>query len=126
MYRSPDFSQPRFQDAPDARSAPAPAAGVLPEAFFSTTNLPTYVRVGGEWKLPREPRMDSALVLDPDGEPGVLEGCYVRAGQQVSIGFAEVGAEGIFVPAAGLMGDPGMGPEGEFKVMSSAVPPEKP
>ena len=40
------------------------ADGVLPEDFFSTTNLPTYVRVGGEWRMPREPRMDSALVLD--------------------------------------------------------------
>ncbi|HYH78790.1 MAG TPA: hypothetical protein VEX86_03315 [Longimicrobium sp.] len=126
MYRSPDFSQPRFQDAPDARFAPAPADGVLPEGFFSTTNLPTYVRVGGEWKLPRDPRMDSALVLDPDGVPRVLEGRYVRAGQQVAMGFAEDGAEGIFVHATGLMGDPDMGPEGEFKFMSSEVSREKP
>ena len=34
---------------------PAPADGVLPEGFFSTTNLPTYVKVGGEWRLPLEP-----------------------------------------------------------------------
>jgi lysine-ketoglutarate reductase/saccharopine dehydrogenase-like protein (TIGR00300 family) len=126
MYRPPDFSHPRFQNAPDARFQAAPADGVLPEGFFSTTNLPTYVRVGGEWKLPREPRMDSALVLDPDNVPRVLEGRYVRRGQLVAMGFAEDGAEGIYVHASGLMGDPDMGPEGEFKFMSSEVSREKP
>ncbi|HEX8244564.1 MAG TPA: hypothetical protein VF541_13755 [Longimicrobium sp.] len=126
MYRRPDFSHPRFQNAPDARFQAAPADGVLPEGFFSTTNLPTYVRVGGEWKLPRDPRMDSALVLDPDNVPRVLEGRYVRRGQLVAMGFAEDGSEGIYVHAAGLMGDPDMGPEGEFKFMSSEVSREKP
>jgi lysine-ketoglutarate reductase/saccharopine dehydrogenase-like protein (TIGR00300 family) len=99
---------------------------VLPEGFFATTNLPTYVRVGGEWKLPRDPRMDSALVLDPDQVPRVLEGRYVRRGQPVAMGFAEDGSEGIFVHAAGLLGEPGEGPEGEFKFMSSDVSREKP
>jgi lysine-ketoglutarate reductase/saccharopine dehydrogenase-like protein (TIGR00300 family) len=126
MYRRPDFSLPRFAGAPDARWEAAPADGVLPEGFFSTTNLPTYVRIGGEWKLPRDPRMDSALVLDPDGVPRVLEGRYVRAGQQVAMGFAEDGSEGIFVHATGLMGEAEAGPEGEFKFMSSAVSREKP
>jgi len=126
VYRRPDLSQPRFQDAPEARFQPAPADGVLPEGFFSTTNLPTYVKVGGEWRLPRDPRMDSALVLDDDGVPRVLEGRYVRGGQPVAMGFAEDGSEGIFVHATGLMGDPDMGPEGEFKFMSSEVSREKP
>jgi lysine-ketoglutarate reductase/saccharopine dehydrogenase-like protein (TIGR00300 family) len=126
QYRRPDFTLPRFAAAPDARWEPAPADGVLPEGFFSTTNLPTYVRIGGEWRLPREPRMDSALVLDPDGVPRVLEGRYVRGGQPVAMGFAEDGSEGIFVHTAGLTGDPDQGPEGEFKFMSSEVSREKP
>jgi lysine-ketoglutarate reductase/saccharopine dehydrogenase-like protein (TIGR00300 family) len=126
MYRAPDFSQPRFQNAPDASFLPAPAEGVLPEGFFSTTNLPTYVRLGGEWKLPRDPRMDSALVLDADGVPRVLEARYVAAGQPVAVGLAEDGSEGIFVHATGLMGDAEAGPEGEFKFMSSSVSREKP
>ena len=113
MYRAPDFSQPRFTAATDASWAPAPADGVLPEGFFSTTNLPTYVRLGGEWKLPRDPRMDAALTMDADGVPRVLEARYVRAGQPVAVGLAEDGSEGIFVHATGLMGDAEAGQEGE-------------
>src|SRR5512138_2721449 len=44
-YRAPDFSRPELVAAPEARFLPAPADGVLPEGFFSTTNLPTYVKM---------------------------------------------------------------------------------
>ncbi|MBA4157163.1 MAG: hypothetical protein H0X65_06770 [Gemmatimonadetes bacterium] len=125
-YRRPDLSLPRFQQVPDAQWEPAPADAVLPERFFSTTNLPTYVRIRGEWHLPRDPRMDAALVLDPDGVPRVLEARYIRAGQQVAVGLAEDGSEGIYVHASGFWGEAEAGPEGEFKFMSSEVSREKP
>lgn len=125
-YRAPDLSQPWFRQAPDARWVPAPADGVLPEGFFSTTNLPTYVRIDGEWKLPRAPRMDSGLVLDEDRVPRALEARYVGAGEPVAVGLSEDGSEGIYVHATGFMGDPDLGPEGEFKFMSSEVSREKP
>src|SRR5207248_1349207 len=79
-FAHPNFSIPALSSAPDARFVAAPADGVLPEGFFSTTNLPTYVRVGGEWRMPREPRMDSALVLDRDGELWVREGRRLKKG----------------------------------------------
>ncbi|HEU4563014.1 MAG TPA: hypothetical protein VFS05_00140 [Gemmatimonadaceae bacterium] len=122
-FSHPDFSAPRFAKAPDARFVPAPADGVLPEEFFSTTNLPTYVKVGGEWRLPREPRMDSALVLDPAGELWVREGRRVAAGDLVAVGHAEDGSEGIFVHSSAFLGDAA---EGEFKFMTSEVSREKP
>ncbi len=125
-YRHPDFSDVRFRDAPDARWEAAPADGVLPAGFFSTTNLPTYLRIDGEWRLPRDPRMDAAVVLDPDRVPRVLEGRYVRAGQAVAVGLAEDGSEGIYVHATGFLGEHEAGPEGEFKFMSSDVSREKP
>jgi lysine-ketoglutarate reductase/saccharopine dehydrogenase-like protein (TIGR00300 family) len=125
-YRPPNFDQPRFQAAPEVRWAPAPADGVLPEGFFSTTNLPTYFHVGGEWRLPRDPRMDSAVVMDEDGVPRILEGRYVRSGQPVAMGYAEDGSEGILVDAVGLTGGGEGGAEGEFKFMSSEVSREKP
>lgn len=125
-YRHPDLSLPRFQQAPDAHWRPAPADGVLPQGFFSTTNLPTYVRIDGAWRLPRDPRMDAALVLDPDRVPRVLEGRYVRAAEPVAVGLAEDGSEGIYVHATGFLGHQETGPEGEFKFMSSEVSREKP
>ena len=102
-FNPPDFSKPLLAAAPDARFVAAPADGVLPEGFFSTTNLPTYVRVGGQWRLPREPRMDSALVLASDGELWVREGRRVGKGDQVAVGEAEDGREGIYVHATAFM-----------------------
>lgn len=101
----------------------APADGVLPDGFFSTTNLPTYVRVKGEWRMPREPRMDSALVLDRDGTLWVKEGRRVKKSDLVAVGMAEDGSEGIYVHTSAFLGEEA---EGEFKFMTSEVSREKP
>jgi lysine-ketoglutarate reductase/saccharopine dehydrogenase-like protein (TIGR00300 family) len=122
-FSHPDFSTPAFADAPDATFVPAPADGVLPEGF-STTNLPTYVRVGGAWRLPREPRMDSALVLDSLGDLWVREGRRVKAGDRVAVGSREDGGEGIFVYTDAFHDAEDEG--GEFKFMTSVVSREKP
>jgi lysine-ketoglutarate reductase/saccharopine dehydrogenase-like protein (TIGR00300 family) len=118
----PDFRAAALAAAPDARFVPSPADGVLPEGFFSTTNLPTYVRIKGEWHMPREPRMDSALVLDADGALWVKEGRRVRKGDLVAVGQAEDGSEGIFVQSE--LGD--SDDDTEFKFMTSEVSREKP
>ncbi|HYU33898.1 MAG TPA: hypothetical protein VEW48_17230 [Thermoanaerobaculia bacterium] len=65
MYREPDFSNPRLAAAPECRFEPAPADTVLPDGFMSTTNHPTYVKIGGRWRMPERPRMDAHLVWDP-------------------------------------------------------------
>lgn len=125
-FAHPDFTAPRFAHARDARFEAAPADGVLPEGFFSTTNLPTYVRIQGRWKMPREPRMDAALILDAAGEVWAREGRRVRHGDQVAVGVREDGSEGIFVFAeAFLAGHPELG-AGEFRFMASDVSREKP
>ena len=123
-FTPPDFAHPRFANSPDARFVPAPVDGVLPEGFFSTTNLPTYVRIDGRWRAPREPRMDAALVLDAQGELWIREGRRVRRGDRVAVGQAEDGSEGIYVHATAFLGDPTG--EGEFKFMTSEVSREKP
>ena len=122
MFGPPDFSIPSLASASDARFVPAPADGVLPEGFFSTTNLPTYARIKGEWRLPREPRMDSALVLDGDGTLWVKEGRRVKKGDLVAVGNAEDGSQGILVQTTLVGGD---GAD-EFKFMTSEVSREKP
>ncbi|HSH45835.1 MAG TPA: hypothetical protein VK966_08265 [Longimicrobiales bacterium] len=125
-YLAPDFTEPRLQSAPDAAFEPAPADGVLPEGFFSSTNLPTYVKVDGEWRMPDDPRMDSAIVLDDDGSLRVLEFRYVQKGQRVAMGEAEDGSAGIYVDAVGLLAGAAGGRRGEFQFMGSEVSREKP
>jgi len=123
-FPQPDFNKPPFIGFPDAQFVAAPADGVLPEGFFSTTNLPTYVRVNGSWRMPREPRMDSALVLDLEGELWIREGRRMRRGDLVAVGEAEDGRQGIYVDVAGFLGD--VHDDGEFKFMASEVSREKP
>jgi len=122
-FSHPDFTAPRFAQAPNARFVPAPLDGVLPEGFFSTTNLPTYVKLDGAWRMPREPRMDAALVRDARGELWVREGRRVRQGDPVAVGAKEDGSEGIYVHSGAFLGD---SDEGEFKFMTSEVSREKP
>jgi len=74
----------------DAAFAPAEADGILPDEFYSTTNLETFVRVGGRWETVAEPRMDCAVVRRDGrllgvkqrkvrrGEPVLLRGPGVR------------------------------------------------
>ena len=56
-YSAPDFTAPALARAPEARFEAVAADGVLPDGFFSTSNLPTYVRAGGRWHLPTRPRI---------------------------------------------------------------------
>jgi lysine-ketoglutarate reductase/saccharopine dehydrogenase-like protein (TIGR00300 family) len=122
----PPFSPPDFSaltSAPDAKFVAAPSDGVLPDGFFSSTNLPTYVRRSGKWSTPREPRMDSAIVLTKDGELFIREGRRVKQGDLVAVGQAEDGSEGIFVHSGAFMSEDA---DGEFQFMTSEVSREKP
>lgn len=126
VYRRPDFTEERYERAPNAQLVPAPADGVLPEDFFPTTNLPTYIKVDDEWRLPRAPRMDGAIVLDPDRVPRVVEGRYVEAGEPVVVAATEDGSEGVFVHADGFAPEAEDAKDDAFQFMSSEVSREKP
>jgi lysine-ketoglutarate reductase/saccharopine dehydrogenase-like protein (TIGR00300 family) len=119
----PDFSQAEFAAFPDAQFAAAPSDGVLPDGFFSTTNLPTFVRLKGKWVAPREPRMDAGIVLDRDGTLWVREGRRLKQGDMIAIGDKEDGSQGIFVQTH--LVPQGADPDA-FTFMSSEVSREKP
>lgn len=123
IIKHPDFSRPHFQGCPDAMFAAAPKDGVCPENFFSTTNLPTYVRVAGEWRMARDPRMDGVLILDRDGVLWIREARKLKAGDMVAVGRPEDGSEGIYVHSESFLADDS---EGEFQFMTSEVSREKP
>jgi len=124
-YVPPDFTAPHLAGAPPARTVAAERDGVLPDGFFATTNLPTYVKgADGRWMLPREPRMDGVLVRGEDGGWWVREGRRVRRGDAVVVGLAEDGREGVLVHAHGFRD--GATAAGDFHFMSSQVSREKP
>lgn len=100
-----------------------PADGVLPDGFFSTSNLPTYVRVAGRWLLPTRPRMDCAIVRRGDALE-VDEPRRLKRGDLVAMGLAEDGSEGIYVHTAGFLG--GAHSANEFRFMSTEVSRERP
>src|SRR3982751_2927531 len=99
---SPDFTRPPFAGAPEARFAPLPADGVLPEGFFSTSNLPTYIRVDGAWLAPTRPRMDCVVVKRSWGLE-TIEPRRLKKGELIAMGEAEDGSQGIFVHAEGFL-----------------------
>ena len=123
-YQLPRFSEPPLSEAPEARFAPAPADGVLPDGFFSTTNLPTYVKTNGGWIRPALPRMDCVIVRRADGALVTTEPRRVPRGDSVALGASEDGREGIFVHAEGFLG--GVHSANEFRFMQTEVSREKP
>src|SRR2546428_11201129 len=124
QYRPPNFAAPPLSGAPDARFTPAPADGVLPDGFFSTTNLPTYVKLPAGWRRPRLPRMDCGIVQVGNEDLVVTEPRRVRRGDRVAVGAAEDGSEGIFVHVEGFLG--GTHSPNEFRFMAGEVSRERP
>lgn len=124
QYRPPNFDAPPLSGAPEARFDAAPADGVLPDGFFSTGNLPTYVKVGGAWRRPRLPRMDCVIVQSSTGDLVTTEPRKVKRGTLVAVGTEEDGREGILVHSEGFLG--GRHSANEFRFMQTEVSRERP
>ena len=93
-YRAPDFSA--MESAPDAAALPALREGVAPDGFHATSIYPEYFKIGGDWRLVENSRMDCAVVIR-DGWPYAVEQRNIRAGDMVIIGREEDGSAGICV-----------------------------
>lgn len=101
----------------DARLEPAPRNGVLPDGFYSTTNLETEVRVGGNWVRLGNPEMDLGVRVDlADRTVEAVPMAAAREGELFVVGHA------------GLRVHPQERPREReaFEFMSSEVSPEKP
>jgi lysine-ketoglutarate reductase/saccharopine dehydrogenase-like protein (TIGR00300 family) len=104
-------------DPSDAESVPAPADGVFPEGFYSTTNMETWVRISGTWVRSSGPEMDLGIRIDPVA--GTAEGVPindVRAGD-----LYVVGHKGLRVMPVERPRD-----KQAFEFMNSSVSSEKP
>ena len=72
-------------EAEEVDTEPAPADGVLPAGFYSTTNHPTYVSIGGRWLEVEDIEMDCAIVVEDDRARCKPMGDVLR-GEQVVVG----------------------------------------
>jgi lysine-ketoglutarate reductase/saccharopine dehydrogenase-like protein (TIGR00300 family) len=66
----------------DAKTAPAEADAILPDEFYASTNLETFVRLAGQWIPVAGQRMDCAVVVR-DGLPVCVKQRRVQAGEPV-------------------------------------------
>ena len=103
-------------DPGDARVTPAPADGVFPADFYSTTNLATEVRLAGHWIGVRNPEMDCGLLVEDDGSVRTIPVSDVPEGAQIVCG---AGGVRVTLPEVERSRD-------EFGFMSSSVSSEKP
>src|SRR3984893_8331227 len=71
----------------DAQTAKVEQQGVLPAKFYSTTNLPTQVRLHGQWVDVEQIEMDVAIVIDhAAGRAYGMPMHEVQVGDQIVIG----------------------------------------
>ena len=98
----------------DALLRAADRDGSVPDDFYSTTNLRTHVRVGGEWVEVEQQRMDAVVVVE-----GARASC--RKLREVKVGDSIVcGLEGIRVTPEFRERD-----RGDFAFMSNEISSER-
>lgn len=77
--------------AEDAHTAAVEQNGVLPDKFYSTTNMPTQVRLNGQWITVEGIEMDVAIVIDREQNRAYCKPMHeVTIGDQVVIGHSGI------------------------------------
>jgi lysine-ketoglutarate reductase/saccharopine dehydrogenase-like protein (TIGR00300 family) len=106
------------EDVEQVNVVPAPADGVFPEGFYSTTNLETTVRVAGQWVRVEWPEMDCGIAVDSAGlRAWTVALSDVKRGEQIVVGHEGVRVTPLERPRA----QPQV-----FAFMGSSVSSEKP
>ena len=105
------------EDLQDAQLAPAPADGVLPENFYSTTNLVTAVHLDGQWRTVPNAEMDLGLRYAP--ETGEVRGVAISDARKGDL-FV-VGNQGLRVTQQERPRE-----VADFEFMNSTASSEKP
>ena len=95
-FTPPDFTQEKFQNAPNAVLVPCPKDGVAPEHYHAMSIFPEYFKVDGQWIMAKESRMDCVPVYE-NGVIYVREFRILKAGDLVFTGRTENCEDGIYV-----------------------------
>ncbi len=109
----------RRHEEADAVLNPAERDAVLPDGFYSTTNLETEVRLDGTWTPVANPEMDCAIVVRERAAFTLPMG-EIHAGDLVVCGYRGVKVHPLERPRTMGTGEPA------FTFMSSTVSSEKP
>jgi lysine-ketoglutarate reductase/saccharopine dehydrogenase-like protein (TIGR00300 family) len=106
-------------DPGEAEVGVAELDGVFPDGFYSSTNLPTQVRLEGHWLEVKNPEMDCGLVVDTHDDAArvrTLPMADIEAGMRVVCGASGIRVTAPVVEKEG----------GDFGFMESDVSSEKP
>lgn len=104
-------------DPCDVEWEPAPADGVFPERFYSTTNMETWVRIRGTWVRVPGAEMDLGIRIDPEAAVAELVPINdVREGDLLVVGHNGLRIVPVERPRE----------KHAFEFMNSAVSSEKP
>jgi len=104
-------------DPSDAEWSAAPAEGVFPERFYSTTNMETWVRIAGSWVRVAGAEMDLGIRIDPSAATAELVAMNdAHAGDLFVTGHRGVRVVPVQRPRE----------KGAFEFMNSSVSSEKP
>lgn len=79
----------------DVRTKPAEADRVVPDDFYSTTNMKTFVRFGGDWLEVADQRMDAVIILE-NGVASCRKLRDVRKGESIVCGTEGVRISPVF------------------------------
>lgn len=102
----------------EASLAPAPRDMVLPDDFYSTSNNPTSIYVGGKWVEVTNLMMDKVIVVDPSKKTAQCKRiCDVKKGDLIVVGEEGVKIKPPERPREGV---------GIFEFMASRASSEKP
>ena len=94
-YRSPDFSQPQFKEAPTVEFKAVAQAGVAPDGYHGTSIYPEYFQLAtGKWRLLKESRMDCVVVLTEQDQLSAVEFRNLKVGDRVACGRQKNGEGG--------------------------------
>ena len=103
----------------DVETKKAPRDKVLPDDFYGTTNLPTYVKIDGVWKEVEDIEMDCVIVIENRNDekvPICKRMGLIKEGDEVVVGY-----KGIRVVPLEKSREKDI-----FGFMQSEVSPEKP
>ncbi|MGB3345849.1 MAG: TIGR00300 family protein [Candidatus Humimicrobiia bacterium] len=100
----------------NASTAPAPKDGILPDDFYSTTNIATKIRISRNWIDVQNQEMDCAVVINKNQIPECVRMSKVKKGDHIVIGRNGIRVMPTERPREGTF----------FEFMTSSVSSEKP